>query len=57
MVNMVPVYVPMTKLNLNPKPAGSIVNMVQVDVQKLLDFIPYSSNLLWYCIYTVFYEP
>jgi hypothetical protein len=44
----------MTKLNLNPKRAGSIVNMVQVDVQKLLDFIPYSSNLLWYCMCTVF---
>ena len=26
---------------------GSIVNMMQVDVQKFLDFIPYSANLLW----------
>eukprot|EP00960_Hanusia_phi_P006690 191370-Hanusia_phi.AAC.1 len=26
---------------------GSIVNMMQVDVQRMLDFIPYASNLLW----------
>ena len=26
---------------------GSVVNMMQVDVQKFLDFIPYSANLLW----------
>ena len=26
---------------------GAVVNMMQVDVQKLLDFVPYASNLLW----------
>ena len=26
---------------------GAIVNLMQVDCQKLMDFIPYASNLLW----------